>query len=420
MVARPSHAARPRAAVVAVGTELVSGLRTDTNGAEIARTLTAAGFEVTAREVLPDDPEYLSSRLAALAGSFELVVVTGGLGPTHDDITRQAAARALGVGLTREEGIVRRLAPAVGRHHEPEAAEQVLSQADVLEGAQVLQPTTGTAPGQLVATGLGHLVLLPGPPHELRPMLAEALSLVPSVPRATPRILGFVDVPESDVQIAAQRVLASYSGIGLTVLARPSVIEVVLFDEGAGAEVLDEAATRVAGSLGDACHTDEGATLAQTVVRAASDLHVTISLAESCTGGMIAAELTSVPGASAVFCGCAVTYADRAKERLLGVDAETLRSHGAVSPETASQMAAGARMALGADIALAVTGIAGPGGGDAHKPVGTVWFAVDTAGGTSTTHRTFPGDRAVVRARATAIGLDLLRRAIMALADSTA
>ncbi len=408
---REQHTRQP-AAIVAVGTELVAGLRADTNGEEIARALVTCGYEVVMREVLPDHLERLSGRLAAIASSVELLVVTGGLGPTHDDLTREATARALGIGIRRDETIAARLRPVVERHREPGAGSQVLRQADVLEGAHVLQPRTGTAPGQLIPTECGHLLLLPGPPHELRPMLSEALSLLPTVPVAAPRILGCVDVPESDVQIAAQRVLASHPGIGLAVLARPSVIEVVLFDEGGGAEALDEAASQVGEALGEGCFADDGATLAQTVVRSATERELSLALAESCTGGMIAAELTGVPGASAVFRGSAVTYADNAKTDMLGVDPQTIETHGAVSAETAADMAAGVRRLLDADLALAVTGIAGPGGGDARKPVGTVWFAVDTRERTSVTHRAFAGDRAVVRARATAIGLNLLRREI--------
>lgn len=409
---RPEQHSRQRAAIVAVGTELVAGLRAETNGEEIARALVSSGYEVVIREVLPDHLERLSERLAALASSVELLVVTGGLGPTHDDLTREATARALGIGVRNDETIAARLQPVVDRHREPGAASQVLRQADVLEGAHVLQPGTGTAPGQLISTECGHVLLLPGPPHELRPMLADALSLLPTVPGAAPRILGCVGVPESDVQIAAQRVLASHPGIGLTVLARPSVVEVVLFDEGAGTEALGEAASQVEESIGEGCFADDGATLAQTVIRSATERGLSLALAESCTGGMIAAELTGVPGASAVLLGSAVTYADDAKVRMLGVDPQTIETHGAVSAETAADMAAGVRRLLDADLALAVTGIAGPGGGDERKPVGTVWLAVDTREGTSVTHRTFAGDRAVIRARATAIGLDLLRREI--------
>lgn len=411
-MAGSQHESRLRAAIVLVGTELVTGLRSDTNGEEVARTLVAAGIRPSVREVLPDDLEAVAERLAELTAGFELVIVTGGLGPTHDDVTRDAAARALGLPLERDAAIATRLQPVVERHRHPASAEQVMRQADVLRGAKVLRPTTGTAPGQLVSTGTGYLLLLPGPPHELRPMLSSALDLIAAGEGAPPRILGCVDVPESDAQLATESVLASHPGVGLTVLARPSLITIVLFDEGAGASGLDRAAEDVARVLGDACYADDDSTLAETVVRSATERHLTIALAESCTGGMIAAELTTVPGASAVFVGSAVTYADSTKVRILGVAAETLQVHGAVSSQTASEMARGMRSLTDADIALAVTGIAGPGGGTADKPVGTVWFALTGTEGISVTNRLFTGDRDVVRSRATAVALNLLRHAI--------
>jgi nicotinamide-nucleotide amidase len=411
-VGRPQREGRPRAAIVLVGTELVTGLQSDTNGEEVARALMAAGVRPSVREVLPDDLEVVAERLAELTAAFELVIVTGGLGPTHDDVTRDAAARALGRPLERDAAIAAHLKPVVERHRHPAAAEQVMRQADVLRGARVLQPTTGTAPGQLVPTSGGHLLLLPGPPHELRPMLTTALDLLTAGEGVPPRILGCVDIPESDGQLAAESALAEHPGVGLTVLARPSLITIVLFDEGAGPARLDRAAEDVVSALGDACYADDDSTLAETVIRSAAGRRLTIALAESCTGGMIATELTTVSGASAVFVGSAVTYADSAKVRVLGVAEETLRAHGAVSSQTASEMAHGVRNLTGADIALAVTGIAGPAGGDARKPVGTVWFALDAAEGTSVTHRLFTGNREVVRSRATAVALNLLRHEI--------
>jgi nicotinamide-nucleotide amidase len=402
----------PIAAVVAVGRELVDGIRGDTNGGEVARTLAQAGYRVIRREILPDDAAVLAERIRNLVDQHELVVVTGGLGPTHDDVTREAASAALGVALTPDPTIKERLRPVLARHALAEAAPQVMRQADVLEGARVLIPGTGTAPGQLIPTDRGHLLLLPGPPHELRPMLTEALATLDAGRRSEPIVLGCVGIPETDAQIVAHRVLSAHHGIGLTVLARPALVEVVLIDEGAGAADLSRAADEVAAALGEACYSTDGTSLAQVVVESASRQGLTIALAESCTGGLIAAALTGVPGASTVLLGSVVTYSDDFKRGLLGVGEPTLREHGAVSAETACEMASGARRVAGADLALSVTGIAGPGGGTADKPVGTVWFSVAKAGGVRSEARHFAGDRQVVRARATAIGLDLLRRAL--------
>ncbi|MBW6468542.1 MAG: nicotinamide-nucleotide amidohydrolase family protein [Coriobacteriia bacterium] len=404
--------AYPTAAIVAVGTELVAGIRVDTNGAEVAGALAAAGYLTTRREILPDEVEVLAERIAALVNSHELVVVTGGLGPTHDDVTREAAAAALGLHLGTDSVIETRLQPVLARHRIPDAAAQVLRQAHVLEGARVLMPERGTAPGQLVPSARGHLLLLPGPPHELRPMLAEALRSLGRGARVEPRVIGCVGIAESDAQVTAQKIIAPHPGIGLTVLARPALVDIVLIDEGVTSDELDLVTREIAEALGEACYSRAGATLEQAVVERASARRVTISLAESCTGGSIAAALTSVPGASSVFLGSVVTYADDMKRGLLGVGAETLRDHGAVSAETACEMASGVRELTGADVALAVTGIAGPTGGSTAKPVGTVWFAVASGTDVVQERHHFSGDREIVRARATATGLDLLRRAL--------
>ncbi len=405
--------AHREAAIIIVGTELVSGLRTDTNGAEIARSLATAGFHTASREVLPDDVPLLSARMRDRMAEYDLVVVGGGLGPTHDDVTREAAARALGVKLERDPAIVALLEPVAARHHFARSASQVMRQADVLAGARVLVSRSGTAPGQLVSTTRGHLLLLPGPPHELRPLLAEALAGIGGEPSAAPRVLRCVGIAESDAQVTAENLIATRPGVGLTVLAQPALVDIVLFDEGAGSAGLDRVARDIADALGDVCYTTDGATLAEVVISAASRDGLALALAESCTGGMIAAELTSVPGASSAFLGSAVTYADDLKHALLGVDDDTLNDYGAVSNAAASEMASGIRALSGADITLAVTGIAGPGGGSPDKPVGTVWFAVDAGRGVSSTERHFSGDRDTVRARATATALDLLRRAIL-------
>ena len=404
---------RPRAAVVLVGTELVSGLTSERNGEVVTRALVQAGYRPSVREVLPDDVDVLAERLATLTRRYPLVVVTGGLGPTHDDLTREAAAAALGLALRPDAEIASRLGPVIERHVHPDAADQILRQAEVLEGATVLAPDTGTAPGQLVSTRGGRLLLLPGPPHELAPMLEQAAELIRAGESASPTIVSCVDLAESDAQLRAQSVLAGEPGIGLTVLARPALVDIVLFDEGAGTTGLAAAALRVAEALGDACYATDGSTLAETVIGEATQRGIAIAVAESCTGGMIGAELTAVPGASAVFLASAVTYADSAKQEILHVSEATLRAHGAVSAECASEMAAGIRRVTEADIALSVTGIAGPAGASPGKPRGTVWFGLADGDNMSLHHRVFSGDRSIVRARSTVIALDLLRRALL-------
>lgn len=402
-----------RAAIVTVGSELVEGLRLDTNTAEIARSLGPLGFRVTAALSVGDDAGALAEWLRTLTTVNDLVVTTGGLGPTHDDITREAASRALGLALVRDQRLVELLRPVQERHGDPAAAEQVLDQALVLPGAEVIDPTTGTAPGLVVPTAAGLLALLPGPPAEMRPMLAALLARFDQV-RALPRELGVVGLTESDAQVRVQGVLQEFEDVGFTVLARPGDVRVLLLDEGVGADGLSNAATRVAVALGGHCYSTDGSSLETVVVRESLKRGVTLAVAESCTGGLVSAALTETPGSSAAFLGGVVSYSNDAKTESLAVPAGMLAQYGAVSEEVARAMAEGARERFGSDVAVSVTGIAGPEGGSAEKPVGLVWFGVATERETLALERRFlAGSRSAVRARATAFALDLLRREVL-------
>ena len=404
---------RGSAAIVTVGSELIEGLRVDTNTAEIARAITRRGFAVAETISIGDEVVLLAETLARVAASHELVITTGGLGPTHDDITREAAARALRLPLLRDDRIATGLGDVVARHTDPGSREAVLLQALVLEGAEVLGATTGTAPGQIVPTPAGLLVLLPGPPSEMRPMLASLVERYPTA-LAEPVELGVTGLSESDVQHAAQRALAAFPRIVLTVLAKPGDVRVLLIDGGAGEQQLAHAAAAVAAEIGPACYTTDGSTLAEALLRACARRGLTLATAESCTGGLVSAAITDVPGSSSAFLGGVVSYANSVKTDVLGVPEGLLAQFGAVSEETARAMAEGARKLLGADLAVAVTGVAGPNGGSAEKPVGLVWFALASASGTSSVSTSFPrGGRDAVRARATAKALDLLRRAVL-------
>ncbi|MDZ4169410.1 MAG: nicotinamide-nucleotide amidohydrolase family protein [Coriobacteriia bacterium] len=406
---------RPRAAIVTVGSELVEGLRVDTNTAEVAHALTARGFWVAETVSVGDVMSVIADTLRRLADENALVVVTGGLGPTHDDITREAAAQALGATLTRDSALENHLRPVLSRHTDPQAAAQVLRQADVLEGADVIMPTTGTAPGLIISTGSCILSLLPGPPTEMRPMLAALLARFPEQ-KMFPIDLGVTGLGESDAQVRALRALEPFPGVRLTVLARPGDVHVILVDEGGGAARLRRAADAVASELDDHVYSIDGDTLAGAVVAAARASKVHIALAESCTGGMVSQALTSVPGASDVFLGGVVAYDNEVKIELLDVPPGLLAQYGAVSEETAKAMAEGARARLHADVALSVTGIAGPTGGSADKPVGLVWFGVADRSKTYAVARRFaPTGRLAIRDRAVTVALDLLRREIVGL-----
>jgi nicotinamide-nucleotide amidase len=407
---------RQSAAIVTIGSELVEGLRIDTNTAEIARDISRFGFRVDEAISVGDDETVLARVLRRLVGVYPMVVVTGGLGPTHDDVTRDAAAAALDIPMEADPALTAFLQPFLARHSDPRSAAQVLTQAFVLQGAEVLPPENGTAAGQVVPTPAGSLVLLPGPPREMRPMLARVLERY-TPDRAEPRELGVTGLPESDVQHAAQTALAAYDGIQLTVLAKPGDVRVILLDDGAGEAALDRAANAIAAEIGAPCYSTDGSTLAETIVAEATKRKVTIAVAESCTGGLVAAALTDVPGSSAVFLGGAVTYSNAAKSRLLSVDPEDLNFFGAVSREVAQQMAEGALDAFGADIAVSVTGIAGPDGGSDEKPVGAVWFGVTSRiaeGVDAQASVAWNGaSREAIRARAASSALNLIRREVL-------
>ena len=399
------------AAIVTVGTELVRGLAVDTNTAEIAHVISGAGIEVGETLSVADDEELLTGALRRCTASYDLVVVTGGLGPTHDDVTRQAAAEALGLAVERDESIVEILRPSAARHTDDRAADRIFRQADVLEGATVLPAVRGTAPGQVVPTARGSLVLLPGPPREMRPLL-HTLACSWRSGGVEPRVLSCIGLSESDLQMLAQDVLAGRDDIELTILAKPGDVRIVLFDRGAGASGLDEAAHSIAAAIGRPCYSTDGSSLSEVVLGRARAARLTVATAESCTGGMVGAALTDVPGSSAVYLGGVVSYSDEAKVTLLGVDPVLIAACGAVSDAVAKVMAAGARDALGADLAVSVTGVAGPDGGSPDKPVGTVWFGTAGPDRVDAQMRRFAGDRATVRERATMTALDLLRLAL--------
>jgi len=400
------------AAIVTVGTEITSGLRLDTNTREIALALLGRGYETRETVSVPDDVALVASEFERLVAAYELIVVTGGLGPTHDDITRQAASQALGRAMYEDASVVAALQRWVGRHQDPDARAQVLSQAQVIEGATLLPATVGTAPGLDIPTeGGSRLILLPGPPSEMRPMLDDLL-VKEHAHLALPVEIACVGIPESDAQITAQRVLTEHPGVKLALLASPGDVHVVLMDGGAGERGLAAAAQAVGAELGAHCYSDDGSTLAEVVVRLARSAGVTVATAESCTGGLVGAALTSVPGASETYLGGVIAYSNEVKIAELDVPPGLLAQYGAVSEQTARAMAEGVLARFGAGVAVATTGIAGPDGGTNDKPVGTVWFAIADETGSRATLKNIAGDRAGVRARATTVALDLLRATI--------
>jgi nicotinamide-nucleotide amidase len=405
---------RPRAAIVVTGSELTRGGRRDENGPFLARELAERGLEPARIVVVGDRPEELEAAFAEGLRA-DLLVTSGGLGPTHDDRTVEALAKVAGREVFVDEvlqGEIERFSRALAeRYRRPyaEFEEGVRKQASLPDGAYVLG-LAGTAPGLVLEVDGSVAVVLPGPPGELRRLWARALEAEPvrSVLERTraPRrqVLRLFGVSESAVARAIAEAGGEPEGVEATVCAHGGEIEVLL--QGAGEGLADE----LRRSLAPYLFAEDERPVEELILEAARAAGLTVGAAESCTGGLVAARLTSVPGASDVFRGGIVAYDNAVKVAQLGVSDETLAAHGAVSPETAAAMAAGARASLGADVAVSDTGIAGPGGGTPEKPVGLVYLHAQGPEGGEALELRLHGGREQIRRRATVAALHLLRR----------
>lgn len=375
-----------RAAVVSIGTELTRGELTDTNASFLSAELTALGAEVVLRLTVDDDVDRIVEALRLAAERARFVIVTGGLGPTTDDLTSQAAAKLVGVGLLRDEGSVeaiRRRFAALQREMSPTN----LKQADFPMGATVLPNPVGTAPGFAIEHDGAQLFFTPGVPHEMRQLFEDHVGprIAAVVPRTSHQIrLRTFGLPESVVGEKLAGLEAEEPGLTIGYRASFPEIEVkVLVRAASEAEaqlVAERAAARVRERLGGIVYGEGEDTLAAFVGRTLRDRGLTLALAESCTGGLVGQLITAVPGSSEYLMLDAVTYSNASKIRILGVSEDELRAHGAVSQEVACAMADGALRLADADIGVAITGIAGPGGGTEQKPIGTVWMALARRG----------------------------------------
>ena len=403
--------------VVTIGTELVLGLTPDTNAAELGRALAAAGAEIVRHVTVPDRPAAIRAAIGDALERTGFVIATGGLGPTRDDMTKAEVASLFGKALHVDETILRSLEARFRRLGRPMPAVN-RTQAEVPDGATVLPNPRGTAPGLWIDDNRGRVaVLLPGVPSEMRGLLVEEV-----LPRIAERVGGgrvvlsrtlrTTGVPESAL---AERIGPVEDDIApLTLAYIPSIDGVDLRltawslpPEEAERRLADAAAT-LRTRLEQHYYGEDGADLAAVVLGLLRGKRLAVG--ESCTGGLIAARVTAIPGASHVFVGGVVAYADGVKSDLLDVPTATLEAHGAVSEETVRAMAEGVQLRFEAGAAIAVTGIAGPGGGTPEKPVGTVWLAARLGSDTHAVKRVFPGDRGEIRARAAQAALDLLRR----------
>lgn len=411
-----------RAAILAVGSELLGTTRLDTNSLRITSVLDRGGARLVRKGVVADDEEEIAGLVREWLDEVELLVLCGGLGPTADDRTRTAVARALGRELELDEDVleeIRRRFREVGR----EMPDVNRRQAERIEGALLLENHRGTAPGQRVDTDGATIFLLPGVPSELEPMLEE--HLVPWLARhgwsvrTAERRLRVACLAESEVEELLAPLYERHGVDGAGLLAAPGEVTVVLRASGPEGELerqLDAMTELARELLGPALTGDRDEPLEQVVGRLLAARGATVAVGESCTGGLVGERLTQVAGSSQWFLGGVIAYANAVKTDLLDVEPGILRADGAVSRSVAEAMAVGAREVVGADWGIGITGIAGPGGGSREKPVGLVFVAVDGPGdGPAVTELRLPGDRRTVRRLASQWGLDLLRRRLAGL-----
>jgi nicotinamide-nucleotide amidase len=402
-------------ALLSIGTEITRGEILNTHASWIAAELIAAGFNVAAMETVPDHLEAVANAIRRLTSAYRLVIATGGLGPTTDDITAAAAASAAGVELVRDESAllaIRRRVEAQSKMMNAGLEKQALIPA----GCEMLPNSNGTAPGFIVQLDDTPAFFLPGVPSEMKRMFTEQVlpRVHPTAPNNTFQArLRTYGLGESAIGRALEGIEASHAGVTLGYRVHFPEVDVKVHARAASQALAREAALRAAedvkARLGDVVYGSEDESFPEMVGRAVRGRGWRLAVGESCTGGLIMHLLTAHP-ASDYLVGGAVTYANTARSRLLGVFEDTLRGHGAVSAEVAAEMAEGARRLCECDVALAVTGIAGPTGGTAAKPVGLAYWAVTHPGGTVVRDRVFRGDREEVQLASAYAGLDLLRR----------
>jgi len=408
------------AEIIAVGSELLTPDRLDTNSLYITKELNRSGFRVHLKSIVGDVESEIAGILSAARKRSRIVIVSGGLGPTEDDITRKAVSRVLNRPLHLDDEILEALRERFNRRGYSMSRNNE-RQAEIIRGAEVLKNRLGTAPGMWIDDGGASFVLLPGPPHELKAMFeAEVLPRIKKLgtgKRLERRSFRIVGMTESGVDSRVAPICRNYPVIETTFLAPTGYIGIYLQQwlraEEAPVE-LDRLAAEIHAELGDAVFTTAEESLELVVGRILRERELSLAVAESCTAGMIGMHITRVPGSSDYFQGGILCYSNEAKQNLCGVPAEVLASPGAVSAEVAESLARGVRLALRSSIGLSVTGIAGPEGGSEAKPVGLVF--VGLADGETTSHisRILPGDRETIRERTTQIALSYLHKYLIA------
>lgn len=409
------------AEIIAVGSELLTPYRQDTNSLFLTERLNQLGVDVAFKTIVGDRLPHLTQTAKLAIARSDIVIFVGGLGPTEDDLTREAVARALELALERDPEVLKRLEQRFAARKyvmTPNNAKQ----ADVIAGATVLPNPNGTAPGQWLSGKYdGHdkfILLLPGPPHELRALfdqqcLERLRAKLPCVHIAT-RELKITGQGESQVDARVAPIYKRYSDVETTILAGAGEIQLHLKTRShsleAAQERVDELAGKIEEEMGELVFSDNGDSMERIVGYFLEMRGATLAVAESCTAGLIAERITSVSGSSRYFLGGAVVYSNALKTAFAGVPPDLIQKHGAVSSEVAGALASGIRQRCGSTFGLGVTGVAGPTGGTPEKPVGLVFHGLATEDGTEVIERNFPGDRKRIRWFASQQALDMVRR----------
>ena len=412
------------AEIIAVGSELLTPFRQDTNSLYLTERLNQLGVEVIFKTIVGDSRERLTGAASLAVSRAEIVILMGGLGPTEDDLTREAVADALGLELHRDPAIITSLEQRFAARGWKMAANN-LKQADVITGAIVLPNANGSAPGQWMSgkyDGRERIImLLPGPPDELKALfeeqcLARLRAKLPPQFIAT-RELKITGLGESACDARVAPIYKGYDDVQTTILAGAGEIQLHLKTRSASLEAaqsrVDQLVEKIEEELGDCVYSDNGESMEQIVGYYLQMRNATLAVAESCTGGLLAERITSVSGSSRYFVGGAVVYSNQLKTAFADVPAELIEQHGAVSREVAAALAEGIRRRTGATLGLGITGVAGPAGGTDAKPVGLVFHALASDAGTEVAERKFPGDRKRIRRFASQQALDMVRRKLM-------
>jgi nicotinamide-nucleotide amidase len=412
------------AEIVAIGSELLTPWRQDTNSLYVTERLNHLGVNVIFKTIVGDRQKHLVEAIRNALRRADIVIIMGGLGPTEDDLTREAVAESLKIPLKRNPDLIAELYTRFAARR-MQITRNNEKQADTLEGAIILENARGTAPGQMLDTVYGEhrklVMLLPGPPSELKPMVDEQCiprlrELLPQRFIAT-RVLKAAMIGESAADSRIAPIYQQYKDVETTILAHLGDIQLNLISSksnlAAAQARVDELAGRIEEELEDLIYSSQGETLEQIVLYYLGMRAETLSVAESCTGGLIAERLTSISGASRSFAGGAVVYSNELKTEFAGVPSALIQRYGAVSREVATALAEGIRLRCDTTFGLGVTGIAGPGGGSEEKPVGLVYIAVSDGETTEVVEKKFTGDRHRIRHYAAQQALDLVRRRLM-------